>query len=75
MIELLKTMVGNFNTKLVCCFCGDTVYSNEAVFINVFPTIEIDEEQKLFSHKECFTKIIHKSIILHPDFFNEEFEE
>jgi hypothetical protein len=68
-------MVGNYNTKLVCCFCGETVSSNEAVFINVFPSVEKDEEQKLFSHKKCFVKTIHKSIILHPDFFDDEGEK
>ena len=68
-------MVGNYNTKLVCCFCGETVSSNEAVFINIFPSVEIDEEQKLFSHKKCFVKTIHKSIILHPDFFDDEGEK
>jgi hypothetical protein len=67
-------MVGNYNTKLVCCFCGDTVSSKEAVFINVFP-IEINEEQKLFSHKKCFLKTIDKSIILHPDFFEDEVDD
>ena len=65
-------MDGNYNMKLVCCFCGDTVFSQEAVFLNVFPSIKIDEEQKLFSHKKCFVRAIHKSIILHPDFFEEE---
>jgi hypothetical protein len=68
-------MVGNYNTKLVCCFSGETVSSNEAVFINVFPSVEKDEGQKLFSHKKCFVKTIHKSIILHPDFFDDEGEK
>jgi hypothetical protein len=68
-------MAGNYNSKLVCCFCGEIVISKEAVFINVFPSIEIDEEQKLFSHKKCFAKTIHKSIFLHPDFFEDEIEK
>lgn len=66
-------MGGNYSNKLVCCFCGESISSKKAVFLNVFPSIKMDEEQKLFSHKRCFVTKIHKSVILHPDFF--EYEE
>lgn len=65
-------MDGNFNTKVVCCFCGESLLIKDATILIVQPNIENDEKQELFSHKSHFIEKMHKSIFLHPDFFEDE---
>jgi hypothetical protein len=67
-------MAGSFNKKeeVTCCFCGEGLLLKDAAVLSVKPSIESDEEQGLFCHKNHFVERIHKSIPLHPDFFEEE---
>ncbi len=67
-------MDGNFNENVVCCFCGETLLLRDATILVLQPNIENDEKQTLFCHKNHFVEKIHKSIYLHPDFFDEEDE-
>ena len=62
----------NKNSEVICCFCGKSVFVRDAVVLNVQPNIESEEIQNFFAHKEHFAEKIHKSIPLHPDFFEEE---
>jgi len=64
----------NKNTEVTCCFCGKSLFVKDAIVLNVQPSIESDEIQTFFSHKEHFVERIDKSIPLHPDFFEEEDE-
>jgi hypothetical protein len=64
-------MDGNLNEEVVCCFCGEMLLLREAVILNVQPDIQSDESQNLFCHRNHFIANIHKSIILHPDLFDE----
>lgn len=61
----------NKNSEVICCFCGKNLFVKHAIILNVQPSIESDEMQIFFSHKEHFTEKIVKSIPLHPDFFDE----
>jgi len=65
----------NKNSEVICCFCGESLFVKDAVILNVQPSIESDEIQNFFSHKEHFTEKIVKSIPLHPDFFEEDNDE
>jgi hypothetical protein len=60
--------------KVVCCFCGEGLLLKDAAVLNVQPNIESDEVQQLFCHKNHLTERMHKSIVLHPDFFEAEDE-
>lgn len=68
-------MDGNSNNiyeKVVCCFCGATLYLKDAAILIVQANFQNDEKQQLFCHKNHFAERIDKSIPLHPDFFEEE---
>lgn len=58
--------------EVVCCFCGNSLSIEEAVILNVQPNIESEESQTLFSHKEHFIKALDKTIMLYPDFFEDD---
>lgn len=64
----------NKNSEVTCCFCGESLFLKDAVVLNVQPSIESEEIQSFFSHKKHFTEKINKSILLHPDFFEDENE-
>jgi hypothetical protein len=64
----------NKNSEVICCFCGENLFVKDAVILNVQPSIESDEIQNLFCHKNHFVERIIKSIPLHPDFFDDEDE-
>lgn len=66
-------MDGNYNkTIVVCCFCGESLSVEEAIILNVQPSVHSNEVQNLFSHRDHFVEKIDKSIFLHPDFFEDE---
>ena len=62
----------NKNSEVICCFCGESLFVKDAVILNAQPSIESDEIQNLFCHKNHFVERIVKSIPLHPDFFEDE---
>ncbi|MEZ4909181.1 MAG: hypothetical protein R2771_16410 [Saprospiraceae bacterium] len=65
-------MDGKLNkNKVICCFCGETLELEKAVILNIKPSINSDEYQNLFSHKNHFLEKLDKNVILHPDFFDE----
>ena len=64
-------MDGNFNDKVVCCFCGESLLLTEAAILVIKPNIDSEETQSLFCHKNHLVEKIHSSIFLHPDFFEE----
>jgi hypothetical protein len=49
------------NLEVVCCFCGETLFMNEAVLLTARPSLENDESQNLFCHRVHLTEKIHKS--------------
>jgi len=59
------------NTEVVCCFCGESLDINEAVIITIKPNISSDETQNLFSHRMHLIEHLDKSVILHPDIFED----
>lgn len=65
-------MDGISNNNVVCCFCGESVTLKEAAILAVRPNIDSEETQQLFSHKHHLVEKMHKSVVLHPDFFTEE---
>jgi len=67
-------MAGNFNEneKVVCCFCGEGLLLKDAAVLSVKPSVESDEEQQLFCHKNHLVERMDKSIVLHPDLFETE---
>lgn len=60
-------MDGNFETKVMCCFCGESMNIENSLILEVFPSMESEESQGLYCHKKCFIDKIHKSVILHPN--------
>ena len=60
------------NNKVVCCFCGQSLLLGDAAVLEVRPNFGSKESQQLFCHKEHLIEQLHNSIILHPDFFQEE---
>ena len=64
-------MDGNFESKVLCCFCGKFFDLKDSLVLAVFPNIESEESQGLYCHKKCFVDRINKSIILHPDITND----
>jgi len=62
-------MDGNYKEIVVCCFCGESLLLKDAAIITVQPKLENDEQQQLFCHREHLVEKVHKSIFLHPDFF------
>lgn len=69
-------MDGQLNSSLEvkCCFCGNYLPIKKALVLSVYPNIESEESQQLFSHKDYFVEKVVKCIPLHPDFFEEEDE-
>jgi hypothetical protein len=65
-------MDGNLNNKVACCFCGESLELRDATILNVQTNLDNDETQQLFCHKDHFLERIHKSIYLHPDFFEDD---
>ena len=62
------------NTEVTCCFCGQGLFLHNAAIIVIQPSIHIDEKQQLFAHKNHLVEALHKSIPLHPDFYEDESE-
>ena len=60
------------NMEVTCCFCGEGLLLKDAAVITIQPNIESDEVQQLFCHKNHLIERIDKSIILHPDLYDEE---
>jgi hypothetical protein len=50
-----------------CCFCDLKLPKKEAVLLRVFPEIDNDESQDVFTHKKCLRERIKTTIPLHPD--------
>jgi len=67
-------MDGSLNSKVVCCFCGEELFLEEAAVLTIRPDIKSEERQNLFCHKNHLVESIIKSIPLHPDFFEDEDE-
>ena len=65
-------MDGNLNNKVVCCFCGESLFLKDAAVLTAQPNFESDEMQQLFCHKNHLVERVDKSIPLHPDFFEDE---
>lgn len=62
----------NLSDKVVCCFCGQSLFYKDAVLLSVQPNYKSDEVQQLFCHKNHLIERLNKSIFLHPDFFEED---
>lgn len=62
----------NNDSEVMCCFCGNYLPINNSLVLNVYPKIDSDESQSLFSHKSHFVEKLVKSIPLHPDFFEKD---
>ena len=60
------------NTEVVCCFCGASLNINEALIITIRPNVSSEDTQNLFSHRFHLIEHLHKSIILHPDIFEDD---
>jgi hypothetical protein len=67
-------MVGNLNNNVMCCFCGETISLEEAVVLTVQSNIKNEEKQQLFSHRVCLVERVDKSVVLHPAFFDDDFD-
>lgn len=67
-------MDGNYNEKVVCCFCNKELLLTEASILIIQPSINSEESQTLFCHKNHLVEKIDKSIFLHPDFFDDDDE-
>jgi hypothetical protein len=65
-------MDGNLNNNVMCCFCGETITLEDAVVLTIQSNYKNDEKQQLFSHKTCFIERVNKSVVLHPDFFDDD---
>ena len=65
-------MDGSLNDKVICCFCGESLFLKDATILNVQAYYDSEESQQLFCHRNHFLKTIHESIFLHPDFFDED---
>ncbi len=64
-------MDGNFNEQVMCCFCGNALNLEDAVVLSILPNIKAEEAQELYCHKQHLLERLHKSVFLHPDFFDE----
>jgi len=64
-------MDGNKN-RVICCFCGNALEIEDSLIVQVFTYINSSELQELYSHKDCFIKLLHKSILLHPDLLDDK---
>lgn len=62
----------NKNSEVMCCFCGNYLPIKNALVLSVYPNLESEESQNLFSHKSHFVERLVKSIPLHPDFYEED---
>jgi len=60
-------MDGNSNNKVVCCFCGEELFIEEATILIIQPNIKSEERQYLYCHKNHLVERIVKFIPLHPD--------
>lgn len=67
-------MDGNLINKVMCCFCGGELLLEDAAILTIRANIKSEEMQDIFSHKKHLVEKIDKSIPLHPDFFDDEFE-
>lgn len=65
-------MDGNYNEKVVCCFCGESLLLKDSAILLVQPNVENEEKQQFFCHRNHFVEKINQSIFLHPDFFDDE---
>lgn len=55
------------NLEYICCFCGQSLPSAQAVQLSA-STKELGEEQQtFFAHKKCLAESLHSSVPLHPD--------
>lgn len=68
-------MDGSLNNNVMCCYCGETILLENAVILTIQPSMENDEIQQLFSHKNCLVERMHKSVVLHPDIIDCEDNE
>lgn len=53
--------------EVMCCFCGDGLYFDEAFQLAISPTVDTGEVQAVYAHKKCLDKVLHKDIVRHPD--------
>lgn len=51
----------------MCCFCGDSLPIDKAIQLSIFIENGSIESQTIFSHKQCLNKVLHKSVLRHPD--------
>lgn len=52
---------------VMCCFCGESLNFEDAVQLTIHVDLTENESQTVFSHKQCLDKLLHKSIVRHPD--------
>lgn len=65
-------MAGNFNEKVICCFCGQSLLINDAAVLVIQPSVKSEEEkQQLFCHRKHLVQCMSKEIFLHPDFLED----
>lgn len=60
------------NELVTCCFTGLPLKYEEAVMLQVFPTLYHEESQQLFCHRDHLLERLHKSVPVHPDLLDNE---
>jgi hypothetical protein len=53
--------------NVTCCFCTNTLRFDLAVEITLKPNPYSVENQVLYCHKTCLSKLVHEKIPIHPD--------
>ena len=60
------------NEQVICCFCGMPLPEREAVLAVLYPTAERDEAQRVYSHRQCLTKLMRPELPRHPALEDDE---
>jgi hypothetical protein len=53
--------------SFMCCFCGETVFLNASVQIEISPSQTSNEKQTVYCHRKCLDKVLHNDVPRHPD--------
>lgn len=61
--------------NVMCCFCGESLFFDEAVTLLVYVNYKSEEPQQLFCHKRHFVEKMHESVVLLPPLLNDKESE
>jgi len=53
-------------SEVVCCFCGEWLLEDHSVQISIFPTVDRDEAQSLYCHRQCLADRLASNVPKHP---------